>query len=204
MSIMRTPYSLPARFIHQRNCRTVASSVMTKTDRVSERAGRVMALLVPLALIGVREVVGFILGLLLFGAHTIELRLVQHNLDGIVPTQILMLIEDFANLLLQVFGDLDFVSFLAELFLQLLKLFAQLLTVMECSVGIREQPVIRDYLFEAVVLQLALDHFDQGVAGHGVKLDPLVDQNCDLFARRAILSELAAQDVLARLARRGR
>ena len=45
-------------------------------------------------LVGVREVTGFLFGLLLLCPHAIELRLVEHDLDGIVPAQIVVFIED--------------------------------------------------------------------------------------------------------------
>jgi hypothetical protein len=45
--------------------------VTTKIDLGSGRSRTVMALLVPFVLVGIREVTGFVLGLLLFGAHTI-------------------------------------------------------------------------------------------------------------------------------------
>ena len=52
-------------------------------------------------------------------------------------------------------------------------------------------------------LQLALDHGDEGVAGHGVQFDALVEQDVDLRIRRAILGELRAQDARADLGRGG-
>src|SRR5437879_2054591 len=77
--------------------------------------------------------------------------------------------------------------------------------MMECAIGIREQFfIIRDYLFEAVFFQLSLDHRDQGVAGHGVKLDALIEQDADLGLRSTILSKLFAQHIRVCSSRCGR
>ena len=45
-------------------------------------------------------------------------------------------------------------------------------------------------------LQLALDHCDQLIAGQGVKLDTLIEENTDLRVGRAVFGELFAQGVL--------
>jgi hypothetical protein len=55
-----------------------------------------------------------------------------------------------------------------------------------------------------VLLELALDHFDEIVAGHRVELDALIDQDLDFRTGRAILGELRPQDVSGDSARRGR
>src|SRR6516165_28391 len=128
---------------------------------------------------------------------------IERDLNRIVPAQIIMLIEDGADLFLQVLWDLDFRALLLELLLYLLEFLAQLMTVMECSVGLREKIIVRDHLFEAVVLQLALYHFNQSVAGHGVQLNALIEQDIDLRVRGTILGELSAQDVSTCPGRRG-
>ena len=75
---------------------------------------------------------------------------------------------------------------------------------MEGAIGLRQQVVVRDHLFEPVSLELGFDHRDQGVAGQGVEFDALVDEDVDLGARRAIGGELLAQDARADLGRGGR
>ena len=140
-----------------------------------------------------REVAGFLFGLLLLCPHSIQLRLIEHDLERIVPAQIRVLFEDRLHSGFQVLGDLDLARL--ELALQFLEFFAQLVAAMECLIRLAEQVIVRDHLLEAIVLQLALDHCDQGIAGHGVKLDALVEQDGDLRVGRAILSELIAQDV---------
>jgi hypothetical protein len=44
---------------------------------------------------------------------------------------------------------------------------------MRCPIGLLKQVVAGDHLFDAIVLQLALDHLDQGIAAHRVKLNAL-------------------------------
>jgi len=90
----------------------------------------------------------------------------------------------------QVFRNLDFGGF--ELVLDLLEFFPQLLAVMECLVSLAEQVIVREHLVQPISFQLALDHVDQGIAGHGVELDALVEQDVDLGITRAILGELTA------------
>ena len=69
-----------------------------------------------------------------------------------------------------------------ELFLHLFELHPQPLAAVESAPGLREQVIVRRHLFEPVVIELALDHLNKGVAGHGVELDALVEQDVDLGA----------------------
>ncbi len=68
---------------------------------------------------------------------------------------------------------------------------------MEGAIGVREHSVVGNDFFEAVILELALDHFDQGVARHSVKLDAFIEQDVDLRAGGAVLGEPIAQDARA-------
>jgi hypothetical protein len=67
-----------------------------------------------------------------------------------------------------------------------------LLAAVKCPIGLVEQLIVRDDLLEAVGLQLALDHGDQGIAGHGIELGALIEQDGDLRVGGAIVSELSA------------
>ena len=74
---------------------------------------------------------------------------------------------------------------------------------MEGAIGLRQRLVVGDHLFEAEILELAFDHFDERVAGHGVELDAFVEQDLDLRVVGAVPGELSAQDVRGCFCRRG-
>jgi hypothetical protein len=67
---------------------------------------------------------------LLLCPHGIQLRLIEHDLDRIVPAQIRVLFEGRMHSGFQVLGDIDF-TFL-EFALHFLELFPQLVAAMEC------------------------------------------------------------------------
>ena len=92
--------------------------------------------------VGIREVAGFLFGLLLLRPHMIQLCFVEHDLDRIVPAQIRVLFEHHADLISQVLGDVDFA--LLELALQFLELFLQLFAAMECLIRFAEQVIVRN------------------------------------------------------------
>ncbi len=75
---------------------------------------------------------------------------------------------------------------------------------MEGAIGLRQQVLVRNHLFEPVSLELRLDHGDEGVAGQGVELDALVEQDVDFRGVSAVHGELLAQDARAHSARGGR
>src|SRR5271166_2617786 len=75
--------------------------------------------------------------------------------------------------------------------------------MVERAIGLLEDVVVRDDLLEPVILELALDHGDEGVAGESVQLDALMDEDVDLLGLRAILGELPAQVGLLLHLRRG-
>src|SRR5262245_11283757 len=137
-------------------------------------------------LAAIRKVAGFLFGLLLFCSHGIQLRVVENDLERIIPAQIRVFFEDCADLILQVLGNLD--CTLLKLALHFLEFFSQFIAAMECLVHLAEQPLLWDDLLESVLLQLALDHCDQRIAGHGVQFDALIEQDPDLRVRSAILN----------------
>jgi len=53
-----------------------------------------------LVFVNFREVAGFLFSLLLFCSHPIQLRFIKHDLDCVVPAEIVMFIKDCANLFL--------------------------------------------------------------------------------------------------------
>ena len=129
-----------------------------------------------------------------FCSHVIELRFIEHNLNRVVPTQIIVLGENCADLLFQIARHLDLGCF--ELFFRFFVYFAQLVAGVERQISLGKQVIVGDHLLDAVSLQLALDHCDQLIAGQGVKLDALIEQNGDLCVGRAVVGELFAQDIL--------
>ena len=58
----------------------------------------------------IAKVAGFLFCLLLFFSHVIELRFIEHNLNRVVPTQIIVLGENCADLLFQIARNLDLAS----------------------------------------------------------------------------------------------
>ena len=60
-------------------------------DSASARRSWPDLAVVPIVIVGIREVAGFLFGLLLLCPHTIELRFIEHDLDRVVPAQISVL-----------------------------------------------------------------------------------------------------------------
>src|SRR5262249_231555 len=150
--------------------RNAAAASIRNWSRSSWRGCQVAAVSFVLV-VGSRTVPTFPFCLFLVCSHGIQSRLIEQDLECIIPAQIRVLFELRADLIFEVLGDLDFTRF--ELALQFLELFAQLVAAMECLIRLAEQLIVRDDLFEAVLLQLALDHCNQLIAGHGVKLNAL-------------------------------
>ena len=71
--------------------------------------------------------------------------------------------------------------------------FAQLIAGVEREISLSKQVIVGDHFLDAVSLQLALDHCDQLIAGQGVKLDAVIEENGDLCVRRTVFGELFAQ-----------
>ena len=94
--------------------------------------------------VGSRKVTSFPFCLLPVCSHGIQLRLIEHNLERIIPAQIRVLFELGTDLIFQVLGNLDFARF--ELALQFLEQFAQLVAAMECLVRLAEQLIVWDDL----------------------------------------------------------
>jgi hypothetical protein len=131
---------------------------------------------------------------LLLCSHAIELRAVERERDSIVPPQVGVLGEDRANPFLQISRNRDSGALLVGLLLHPLNPLPRPVAALKRAIGLRQQIVTRNHLFQTVIFELALDHFDEVVASQGVGLDALVEQDVDLGVGRVILGELLAPD----------
>ena len=123
----------------------------------------------------------------------LKLRVIDYNLDRIVPTQVIVFGENCVDLLFQIARNFDLGCF--EVFFRFFVYFAQLLAGVECQIGFGKQFIVRDDLLDAVPFQLALDHSDQLIASQGVKFDTVTEKNGNLCVCRTVFGELFAQDI---------
>jgi hypothetical protein len=71
---------------------------MARPREAAPTADAPPSLVIFLGFVDIREITGLLLGLFLLCPHMIQLRFIEHDLDCVVPAQIVMLIEDSANL----------------------------------------------------------------------------------------------------------
>src|SRR5258708_26514220 len=138
---------------------------------------------------GSGEVSGFFLSLCLPGLDVLQLASVEDEVNGFIPAQVGMLVEELADLVFEVGGDFN-VVLVRHLFLQIVERVLDLLAFVEGDVSVGEQLGARHYLLYPVRLELCLDHLDECVAGQSVDLNTLVEEDRDLFVRRAVLAQL--------------
>ena len=75
-------------------------------------------------IVTIAKVAGFLFCLLLFFSHVIELRFIEHNLNCVVPAQIIVFGENCADLLFQITRNFDLGCF--EFLFRFFVYFAQL------------------------------------------------------------------------------